>query len=429
MRNILNKSAAIKVCLLACAVSAVLFAAPGCKKRNPVSPTLMMTATFNLSNTPTITPTVTPTFTITPTWTNTFTMTVTRTFTSTRISTFTGTWTASPSITQTATATPTATLGWKIVGMQGFGEGTGYSEAFTQYNGVLYAAFSSDLFSGKATVWRFNGSIWEHLGPQGFTQSSANPIALKIYNGTPYIAFGDGTNSKATVMKYNGTDWETVGQAGFSQCMPGYISLQISADGTLYVGYSDTANGRKASVMKYDGTSWSFVGNPDFTSDSTYMSCLRLSDSGIPYIGYKVYQYVYPYNTVVMKFDGVNWVNVGAPGIFTGIFNYMSLFIYGEVPYAADGGMVKNFDGANWVNAASSGYSAGTPAAMYIYNGTPFIVCNGPSVIRYNGTSWEYVGPPGFPSTSGTGNYSMLFINGTPYVIFGSTVFKYDGSF
>jgi hypothetical protein len=85
-----------------------------------------------------------------------------------------------------------------------------------------------------------------------------------MYNNIPYVAYEDlaFSDRKVTVMKFNsGTNaWEAVGSPGFSSGgIYDRTSLSIY-NGTPYVAYTDGANGFKATVMKFNGTDWVPVG-------------------------------------------------------------------------------------------------------------------------------------------------------------------------
>ena len=153
------------------------------------------------------------------------------------------------------------------------------------------------------------------LGSAGFSAGVATYISLGIdFSGTPYVAYADAANgNKATVMKYNGSIWVVVGSGGFSAGAATCISLAVDPGiGTPYVAYQDNANGSKATVMKYDGSSWIAVGSAGFSTGTATYTSIAIDQSGIPYIAFM--DGANGYKATVMKYNGSNWVAVGSPG-------------------------------------------------------------------------------------------------------------------
>ncbi|MEP6514307.1 MAG: hypothetical protein ABJA79_10575, partial [Parafilimonas sp.] len=56
-----------------------------------------------------------------------------------------------------------------------------------------------------------------------------------------------------------------MGALGFSDKEAIYISLKIAADGTLYAGFRDNSTA-KANVKKWDGSNWINVGAANFSA-------------------------------------------------------------------------------------------------------------------------------------------------------------------
>ncbi|MEI7620829.1 MAG: hypothetical protein WCJ57_04665, partial [Candidatus Falkowbacteria bacterium] len=98
--------------------------------------------------------------------------------------------------------------------------------------------------------------------------------------------------------------------------------------------------------------------------------------------------------------------------------------------------------GCSWSYVGSSSFSTGAADNnnLIIDNNIPYVayvdVANGNrlSVQKYNGSSWEYVGGPGFSGESQEGSMDFFVENGTPYVAYAAPccpnqvfVMKYDG--
>ena len=260
---------------------------------------------------------------------------------------------------------------WVNVGSAGFSAGVASDESLAiSPTGQPYVAYMDGMM-GPATVMKFDGSSWINVGIEGFSAGEAAWISLAFnsIDGQPYVAFQDWGHSKmATVMKFDGTNWVNVGNAGFSEAEADYTSLSFSLTGEPYVAYEDWGNSNKATVMKFDGTNWINVGNAGFSVGEADCTSLALSPTDShPYVAY-LDQGTFPYGSIsVMKFDGINWVDVGPPS-FTGsdcLYPSLAISPYGQ-PYVAysdepelEYGMIVKFDGTNWALVGGGKFSGG----------------------------------------------------------------------
>lgn len=270
---------------------------------------------------------------------------------------------------------------WTTVGFPDFAApGADYIFSAVSPNGEPYVVYRDQNWI-RATVKKFDGNNWVTVGNPDFssgevicTTMAFDPVA------TPYVAFT--SHYKASVMKFDGSNWVSVGQDRFT---PGYVSftsIAIDHNGTPYIAFRDQGdtvhgswpNGYRASVMKFDGANWVYVGAPGFSSNGTFggaaYTSLAIDSSGTLYIAFVDDSNAF--KATVMKFDGNNWVNVGSAGIVsTGSANNTSIVIDSQgTPYVgyvdgANGGKatVKKFDGSNWISVGITGFSPG--AASY----------------------------------------------------------------
>jgi hypothetical protein len=300
-------------------------------------------------------------------------------------------------------------------------------------------------------------SIWKNVGNAGFSVDRAWYTSLAFSpSGEPYVAYGDDGNiDDVTVMRFNGNNWVNVGNANFSGLMVDYTCLAFNpSDGSPYVAFAST-NQYGAYVMKFDGTNWLDVGTLwNFqTSIALYTSLAFSPSDGQPYVAYS--DYGNSSKATVMKFNGTNWVQVGAKGFTAGRADYTSLgFSPSGEPYIAYGGeypdntkkaTVMKFDGTNWVNIGDTGFSAGEAnytSLAFSPSGEPYVAYEDygnsrkATVMKFNGTNWENVGNAGF--SAGVVNFTSLAfsLSGQPYVAFmdcadsscKATVMKFDGT-
>jgi len=179
---------------------------------------------------------------------------------------------------------------------------------------------------------------------------------------------------------------------------------------------------------------------------------MAVGPSGKPYI---VYQDAAnnSYGTV-MTFDGSSWVNVGIPG-FTQSFarNPVIAFSPGGTPYVAyasanatinDAATVMKFDGTSWEFVGIRGFSAGPVDSISLafdLSGEPWVAYSDgayswkATVMRFDGSSWVNAGDPGF-SPGAAGWTSIGFSQGGQAIVafqdagnsFKASAMIYDGS-
>lgn len=185
---------------------------------------------------------------------------------------------------------------WEPVGVAGFSAGSvQYTSLKFGADGKPYVAYADQSNGEKATVMRMNAdnSVWEPVGNTGFSEGGAASTSLAFGpDGTPYVSYKDSANGrKATVMRLNaaGTTWEPVGAAGFSAGVVDGLSLVIGPDGMPYVAYADRLNADKIAVMRMNAedSAWEVVGNTDFSREGSISTSLAFGPDGRLYVSYK----------------------------------------------------------------------------------------------------------------------------------------------
>ncbi|KAA3636870.1 MAG: BspA family leucine-rich repeat surface protein, partial [Bacteroidetes bacterium] len=202
--------------------------------------------------------------------------------------------------------------------------------------------------------------------------------------------------------------WGYVGTFNFSGTSIDRTDIEFSSTGEPHVAYSA---GIQLSVKRFNGSSWETVGTENFAFLSPLADALApslaLDGMDVPYVAFIDLLD----GLRVMKFDGTNWVDVGATG-FINANKSPSLAIYNNEPYVAaadndNGGnlTMKKFDGTNWVTIGFEGFSdqaeqvqlafspAGIPTVAYVNPGT-----NSVNVMTYEWQEefmdvlWSFVG-------------------------------------
>ncbi|MCX6287723.1 MAG: T9SS type A sorting domain-containing protein [Bacteroidetes bacterium] len=324
--------------------------------------------------------------------------------------------------------------------------------------GVTGILFNSSLYAqGKAPFSNqksIQAGSWQLVGASGFSTGTTSDVSLAFHpSGQPWVAFEDwGPPASFRVMKFDGTAWSDAGL--ISNSISGeWLSLDFDASGTPMVGFRqpDVMIGL-ASVIHYDGNNWAFKGNSKFSAGDVYHTSMAVSPAGAPYIVYQ--DAAHNSNGTVMKYDGSSWVNVGSPG-FTNAFtrNPVIAFSPAGIPYIAYGGVssgalgeatVMKFNGSNWEFVGIEGFSAGIMDSISLAfspSGEPWVAYSDganswkATVMRFDGTSWVNAGNPGF-SDGPAGWTSIAFSQGGKAVVafqdggngYKASVMIFDGS-
>ncbi len=341
------------------------------------------------------------------------------------------------------TSTHTHAQTWTPVGSPGFTPtAAGFTSLAIDTGGALYIAYTNGFVEGPVNVMKYNGTSWAAIGSPDFSAGTAQNTSLALdTGGTPYVVYVDYLNGyAATAMKFDGSSWVNVGSPGFSAGQAGGTVMAIDRSGTPYVAYLDFANNKKATVMKFNGSSWVNVGSPAFSDTAVTDIAIAIDNSGTPYVAFN--DYYSPQRSTVMKFNGSAWVTVGSPRFSDSAAHGMSIAIdTGGTPYvvyadfSADDGFtgaasVRKFNGSSWVFVGSPGFA--TPNSYYATiaidkYGTPYVAfessTGAASSMKYNGSSWIPVGSLDF-SAGGIGWTDIVINrNGIPYVAYSDYVY------
>lgn len=312
-------------------------------------------------------------------------------------------------------------------------------------SGNLFLCSRDYGVGGRLLVRKFpaGGSSWQTVGAAGASPDQAHYTWLGIAaGGIPCAAFQDrGTTpaDRPSVMRFDPAagQWSYLGAQGITSQPTGYNSLAVDSHGTIYTAFSDGENldsfgNGRATVLRWDeaSASWSPVGQPGFTPIGAQNGFLAVDHHDHLYFAYLRYHQC----ILVLRFDGTNWVQVGAgpatdtdrPAVETeGWRQWISLrFDSQDTPYVAyelwdyqNMACVRRFDGQNWVLVGQHGFSAG--AADYLslaidHEDVPYVVfrdnANGlrTTVMRYAPSPYYY----GRATTSSTGCVAEISASG-----------------
>jgi len=228
---------------------------------------------------------------------------------------------------------------------------------------------------------------WTNLGAAGPSAGEAHYTDMAIAaDGTCYVAFADRTttpNDRATVMKFANGSWSLVGSAGFSDGNAEYVGIALGPGDVPFVAFGDRtrldgSGTPRVSVMRYDadGDQWSYVGAAGFTPTGGTNARIAFDRNGAPCVVYQQYHIALR----VLRFDGDVWQPIGGsatgydrPTVETEAWRqWLSLaFDSQNAPYVAyqlldaqNKAAVRKFDGQNWVAVGAPGFSP--PNADYM---------------------------------------------------------------
>jgi hypothetical protein len=284
----------------------------------------------------------------------------------------------------------------------------------------------------QANDWQQLGGV---VGTGGFaslaSDGTSNTIAFTEY---------DGTNYNIRVKKWNGTTWTNIGGAlsGSSDANSGVNSPSLALDnsGNPTVAWDEGYgnNNHNIYVRRFNGSSWVNVGSGVLSGSSASSSdanfpSLALDSSGNPVVAWYEYDGT-AYNIYVQRFNGSNWVNVGA-GVLSGSSASVSYAKYPSLALDSSGNpvvawqewdgstqniYVRRFNGSSWVNVGSGVLSAtiypayqpslaldnsGNPTVAWTeYTGTVYNIY----IQRFNGSLWVNVGSGVLSGSSASGS-------------------------
>ncbi|WP_299284488.1 MBG domain-containing protein [uncultured Mucilaginibacter sp.] len=238
--------------------------------------------------------------------------------------------------------------------------------------------------------------------------------------------------------------WKPVGPDDNNEAFSGlikYNNIVTSPDGVPYVVSSDANNSSKLTVKKFDGSNWIMVGAAGFSGGTTGL--ISLAINGVtPYVAFS--DAANSGKATVMKFDGNSWVTVGAAGFSTGSAGNISISFNGNTPYVAYGGTVQRFDGNNWVMVGATGFSTSASSTVMSFdsNNIPYVAyldygtsaAPKATVKKFVGSSWVTVGTPSTLAGQ-VSFFAFVFYGNIPFVAYTDannnyklSVKRFDGS-
>ena len=331
--------------------------------------------------------------------------------------------------------------GWEFVGVPGFTiAGAVPSGLEVDAQGRPVVLFVDNTQGERLSVWHWTGMIWEPIGQQGFSLGRVGDLDLALDgSGDPVVAYRDDANGKrTTVQRWNGNAWEYVGSAGFSPDSAMYQSIALDAADNPVVAYQEKGFTYRdhTTVQRWNGAAWEFVGDRGFSNNFTRCQAIAVGSSGDPIVAY-LDQVSDGGHVKVQKWNGSVWqqcgIEEGPLGLFSlglglepsgePIIGYTNLYYGGRET-------VQKWDGVSWIALGELGFSVEeevvgankvslaldtSDAPVVVYSDAAY--SNRLSMQRWNGSSWERVGPAGFVQ-GGSSSSFKISSTGVPVVAY-----------
>jgi hypothetical protein len=192
--------------------------------------------------------------------------------------------------------------------------------AVAEYNGGLIVGGSFTAAGGVAVnnIARWDGAAWAPMGSgvPGFPVAyGLQPVsALCVYGGELIVGgrfYSAGGVAANNIVRWNGTEWRAL---AYGVVGGGVLSLAVSGADLLAGGeFGALGDGQTeaSSIARWDGAAWHAMGQELFSIGSMYAIVRAIAVYGDQvYIGGNIY--TNPDVSDMARFDGAEWVRVGA---------------------------------------------------------------------------------------------------------------------
>jgi hypothetical protein len=329
-------------------------------------------------------------------------------------------------------------LNWQMIGS---GLSTGAVNNVTMgsdMSGNLFVAYSDESDSNSLYINKWNGTSWITVGSGSVASNVYQPSIAVTPDGTPYVAYQTAAIGEVHVWRFNGTSWidlsgtlpSTVTRAHGTRLAVGRYIIGGITTYVPYVALVDQTPGDYPKVFRLEAA-WTQVGTAVNSTNTSELS-IAFDLTGATLLAYKCSN-----SANVKRYNGINWEQVGSADFAPNTAYSLSLAVDSfNTPFIGyvdfDGvsilhrASVMKYDGTAWQFVGSRGFSAGTAQLVNMAldsNATPFIAYQDAaaatrlSVMKWNSASWVYAGKQGFTEGSAS-NLAFADCGGYLYVAY-----------
>jgi len=312
---------------------------------------------------------------------------------------------------------------WIQVGDAGFNDFEALSIDIEISSDGTPFVLGANLDNSKAFVYQYVNDSWTPLG-NGLTVSPFDVAMTVGADGMP-VVFSEGV-----ISKWNGSEWTQLGNN-----LPGDLFIQNdiieASDGTLYTVHFAPSATSVTLVYQFDGTDWQPLG--DVSDNYTVWNRFKLDESGNPILIYGADGSNIAYSEAAV-WNGTEWQQLGnyiEPNHQTYYSHDIAVAPNGDVFAGLTIGNtdqhlnIYQFVNGQW-DLIQENLAGGATASCKLAadaDGNLMVAyrdeINGgkTSVMKYDGTTWDYMGLPGFTNVA-SGQSLALDPNGVPYVAY-----------
>lgn len=297
-----------------------------------------------------------------------------------------------------------------------------------KFNSTGQAFLSAYTISNPlVTVLRWNGIGWDTIGGQSFSQVYGGGFMVLDSLENPIVVIGDDLIDSVVVKRWDGMSWSNLPSTNLDHWSEP-IAMQIDQSGKLYLAVT-TYPSQSLNILCWDGSAWQTIGTQ--LNQSPYIiPIMNLDSSGFPLVSYMDFSgnvYFNRWNGTTWNLMGSIYVDSYAKCYDVKIDNGNNIIVAFRDAISDSKLTVKKWDGFNWITLGADGISNGDVGEIYLglsdsnniyvqYRdvGPMQRVC----VQNWNGVDWNYIGEGGISNEVAKYRTMALDKMGRPFVAY-----------